>query len=150
MNEELKRQTYDLMLEHPTWSDQEIADKLNVSRSAVWRVRNKIVVGIDYELTKKIAGKFLVDFQMASDYFTKQIERLEQLKTQEQIVYHTNAKTGGSFAIKEPLNPMDILQIEKQQTELWKARLFLCRQNEAIQIMKLIQNGQLQLSKPDN
>ena len=142
MNSELKTQAYQLMLDHPTWTDTQIGNDLNVSRSSIWRVRCKIITAIDYELAKKVAGKFLVDFQMATDYFKTQIERLEQLKIQEKTVHHST-KDGGVFRTQEKLDPLDILQIEKQQTELWKNILFIARQGEAVEVMRLIQNGRI-------
>ena len=78
---------------------------------------------------------------MASDYFMKQIENLEELKTQRKSVI---IKTKDDCMVQTiPLEPMEILQIEKQQTELWAKIIFLCRQNEAIEVIKLIQNGEL-------
>ena len=116
MNSELKTQTYQTILDHPTWSDRQIGEHLNVSRSAVWRVRCKIISAVDYELAKKVAGKFLADFQMASDYFKTQIERLEKLKEETKTVYHST-KDGGTFTTEEKLSTLDILAIEKQQKE---------------------------------
>jgi hypothetical protein len=108
----------------------------------VWRIRCKIITAIDYELAKKVAGKFLADFQMATDYFKTQIERLENLKTREKTVHHST-KDGGVFTTEEKLSPMEILAIEKQQTELWKNILFIARQGEAVEVMRLIQNGRI-------
>ena len=90
MKAELKELVYKEILEHPTLSDYQISAKLNVSRPMVWRIRNKLIGAIDYELAKKVAGKFLVDFQMASDYFKLQIERLETLKTQNKTIQRNN------------------------------------------------------------
>lgn len=142
MNRELKTKTYQTILDHPTWTDRQIGEHLKLSRSAVWRVRCKIISAIDYELAKKVAGKFLADFQMATDYFKSQIERLEQLKKETKTVYHST-KDDGSFTTKESLSPLEILQIEKQQTELWKNILFIARQGEAVEVMRLIQNGRI-------
>jgi len=142
VNSELKTQTYQLMLDHPTWSDRQIGDDLNISRSAVWRIRCKVITAIDYELAKKVAGKFLADFQMASDYFKTQIERLEKLKNKPKTILR-ETKEGGTFADEIPLSTLDILQIEKQQTELWKNILFVARQGEAVEVMRLMQNGRI-------
>lgn len=148
MDDELKRQVYDAILQHPSWSDYQIAEELNLSRSMVYRTRCSIIKTLDYKLAQNAAGKFLTDFQMAADYFRKQIERLEELKKMEKIVYHRNDKTGGSYATKEPLDALDILQIEKQQSDLWTKILFLARQGEAIEVMRLIQNGTIKQQLP--
>lgn len=122
--------------------DRQIGEHLNLSRSSVWRVRCKIISTIDYKLAKKVAGKFLADFQMATDYFKTQIERLEQLKEQTKAVHHYT-KDGRAFTTDEELSPLDILAIEKQLTELWKNILFIARQGEAVEVMRLIQNGRI-------
>jgi len=142
VNSELKTQTYQTILDHPTWTDRQIGEHLNLSRSSVWRVSCKIISAIDYELAKKVAGKFLADFQMATDYFKTQMERLEQLKEQTKTMHHST-KDGGTFVTDEKLSPLDILAIEKQQTELWKNILFIARQGETVEVMRLIQNGRI-------
>lgn len=142
MRQELKDAIYTKILEFPAASDYVIADKLKgVSRSTVYRARNKLVKAIDYELAKQVAGKFLVDFQMASDYFKLQIERLEKLKEKTKIIQRNNVTTGKVESNEVPLDPIDILAIEKQQSELWKNILFLARQGEAIEVMRIMGNG---------
>ena len=143
MKAELKELIYREILEHPTLSDYQLSAKLNVSRPTVWRVRNKLIGAIDYELAKKVAGKFLTDFQMASDYFKLQIERLEKLKTQSKTIQRNNMSTHEIETKEVPLDPIDILAIEKQQSELWKNILFLARQGEAVEVMRIIGNGRI-------
>ncbi|GEM_PF-3612110 len=147
MNGELKKVVYQTILTYPTKSDYEIADhlneqKYNVNRSLVYRTRNKLVGAIEYTLAQKVAGKFLADFQMASDYFKLQIERLENLKSRKQTIFK-KAPEGHMYPEEVDLGPMEILAIEKQQTELWKNIIFLARQGEAIEVMRLIQNGRI-------
>ena len=142
MNNELKKQCYTLMLKKPTWNDRQIADELNLSKSTVWRTRKSLLSTIDHELAQKIAGKFLAEFQMATDYFKLQIERLEELKLLEKTIFK-KGKDGQHYAETVPLEPLDILAIEKQQTELWKSILEFARQGEAVEVMRLIQNGKI-------
>jgi hypothetical protein len=140
-HEQLVKNIYNQMLTFPTKSDRAIARDLNLGHSTVSRYRKKLYVKIDYELSRQVSSKFLTHFQMASDYFMKQIENLEALKGQKKVI---PIKTKDDFFIQPiPLDPLDILQIEKQQTELWAKIIFLCRQNEAIEVIKLIQNGEL-------
>ena len=71
----------------------------------------------------------------------RQIEKLEDLKDQRKSVL---VRTKDDFTVQSlPLEPIEILQIEKQQTDLWAKIIFMCRQNEAIEVIKLIQNGEL-------
>jgi hypothetical protein len=52
------------MLTYPTKSDYQIAQELNLT-SSVYSARLKLITAIDYEFVKKVAGKFLTEFQMA-------------------------------------------------------------------------------------
>jgi|APSaa5957512535_1039671.scaffolds.fasta_scaffold03090_7 hypothetical protein len=139
MNKEVKRQCYKLMLTKPSWSDPQIAKSLGISRGVVFRTRKTLLSTIDYELAQNVAGKFLVEFQMASDYFKLQIERLDELKEQKNTVL---LKDGSIEEI--PLNPLEILAIEKQQTELWKNIIEFASQGEAVEVMRLIRDGKIQ------
>ncbi len=40
----------------------------------MYRIRLKLISAVGYTLAQNVAGKFLVEFQMATDYFKKQIE----------------------------------------------------------------------------
>lgn len=148
---------YNQMLTFPTRSDRGIAKSLNLSQPTVSKYRRKLYVAIDHHLAKNVAGKFLAHFQMGSDYMMKQIEKIETLKEEAQGFKEDGTKTvfkkgseGQSYAEEEDLNAFDklvinkeIAALEKQQTELWSKILFLCRQSEAVEVIKLIQNGEL-------
>ncbi len=149
LKEEKKLEVYRTIVEHPALSDYEVADKLKgVSRSTVNLCRKQFIEKLDYELARNVAGKFLADFQQASDYFKIQIDRLENLKKEKKIL-HEYDEQGNKIAGETDLEPLDILAIEKQQTELWKNIIFLARQSEAVEVMKLIQNGRITIdNKP--
>lgn len=143
MNKKLKDEVYHTILQHPALSDYKIADKVGVSRGMVWNVRRKLALTLDYQLTRNVAGAFLTEFQMASDYFKIQIERLEDLKQRKKTVQRNNVTTGKVETREVPLDPIDILSIEKQQTDLWKNLLMLARQGEAVEIMKMMRDGRI-------
>lgn len=142
LREELKKKIYTIMITYPTRSDYEIGRVLHIPRSTVWTFRKSLISAIDYQLARNVAGKFLTEFQMATDYFKLQIERLENLKEKKKTIFKKGDE-GQSYAEEISLEPLDILQIEKQQTELWKNILFLARQGEAVEVMRLIQNGRI-------
>ena len=157
-----EKEVYTHILTYPTKSDYTIADELNLSRSHVWRLRKKIIGAIEYTLAQKVAGQFLLDFQMAGDYFKTQIGKLEKQKTETEGYKENGKKTiykkgkeGQSFAEEVDLNEFDKMQInreireiEKQQTDLWVKIMMFARQGEAIEVMRLMKNGTIQL--PDN
>lgn len=154
MKNELKQTVYRATLQWPTKSDRQIAEDVGVSRALVWKSRIKMIKAIDYTLAREVAGKFLVEFQQAADYFKMQIEELEkrkyeieQLKGKTKTIFR-KGENGQSYADTVPLEPLDIAKlideqvtIEKHQTELWKNIIFLARQSEAVEVLKVIQNG---------
>jgi hypothetical protein len=142
MKAELQKAVYKDVLTYPTRTNQEHADSLGVSVSTIKRAKKKLLLALDYEIARSIAGKFLADFQQASDYFKLQIERLEELKDKEKTVFFKGPE-GQSVPKTVPLEAMDLLAIEKHQTELWKDIVFLARQSEAVEIIKGIQDGRI-------
>lgn len=108
----------------------------------MYRIRLKLISAVGYTLAQNVEGKFLVEFQMTTDYFKKQIEWLEELKKEEKTIFKKD-KDGQSYVDQASLEPLDILAIEKQQTELWKNILFLARQGEIIEIMRLMKDGRV-------
>lgn len=137
----ISQQIYNIILKYPTKSDREIGKELNLSHMTVFRFRKKLYVGLDHHLARNVAGKFLTHFQMGSDYMMKQLEKLEELKKEQKTIFKKGAE-GNSYTEKIPLEPMDILAIEKQQTVLWEKIIFMCRQSEALEVIKMIQNGE--------
>jgi len=138
----ISEKIYNLILQYPTKSDNALSKELNLDNKTVTKYRKKLYVGLDHHLARNISGKFLTHFQMASDYFMKQIEKLEELKKEQKTIFKKGAE-GQSYAESISLEPMDILQIEKQQTVLWEKIIFLCRQSEAVEVIKMMQNGEL-------
>lgn len=154
---QVRENTYKYLITHPSKSDQQVADEFGISRGFVYNLRQKFVRKLDYELAQNIAGAFLVDYQHASDYFKLQTTELEGEKIKLRDLQKSGQKTifkrnkeGDSYAEQVDLDAMDKLQINrdirdimKQQTDLWKNVIFLARQGEAVQIMKLIQSGRI-------
>lgn len=141
MKQELKVQVYKEFLERPDSTDYEIAERLNLSRSAVWRARNKVIRSIDYKLAASVAGKFLVDFQMASDYWKKQISELEDQKSKPNKVLVMTKD--GPQEKEVPKSDAEIREIMRQQEDLWKNILFLARQGEAVEVLRLMEAGRI-------
>lgn len=142
-SDETIEKIYHLMLSSPTKSDRDIAKIVKINNKTVSAYRKKIMIRIDDHLASNVAGKFLLHFQMAMDYFKIQIERLDKLKEQTKTVVHSK-KDGGSWTTDEKLSPMEILELEKHQTRLWENIITLCSQGEVIEVMKLMQNGTIQ------
>lgn len=147
------------MIKYPAKTDDKIASDIGIGRSTVWRLRQKLIGKIDWELAQRISGQFLTDFQTASDYYKLQIQELEDMK-QEHIkskvggkkTIYKKGKDGQTYAEEVDLNTFDILEIDrdirsimKQQQELWKDILFLANQGKGVQIMRLIASGRIQL-----
>lgn len=154
---QVKTDVYTYMITHPSKSDYQVADKFGISRGFVYTLRQKFVRKLDYELAQNIAGAFLTDYQHASDYFKLQTTELEEEKKLLRVLQEEGVKTifhksedGPTYPEQVSLDAMDKLQINrdirdimKQQTDLWKNVIFLARQGEAVQIMKLVQSGRI-------
>lgn len=152
----LKDKIYDKILRYPALSDIDIGNEFGVTRGYVYQLRQKFVRKLDFVLAQSIAGAFLSEFQQATDYFKSQVSRLED-KIQEyeenkkgtKTVYKMNA-TGQKYAEDIDLNAMDKMEIDnnirdimKQQQSLWKDIVLFARQGEAVEIIKMIQDGRI-------
>jgi len=157
----IAEQIYKSILRYPTKSDVTLGKELNLSHTTVNKYRKKLYAGLNHHLAKDVAGKFFTHFQMASDYFMTQIEKLEVLKEEAQSfkegggtkTVFKKGKNGNSYAEEEKLNAFDkliinkeIAALEKQQTDVWAKIIFMCRQSEAIEVMKMIENGVISIS----
>jgi len=152
----LKETVYDTLIKYPAKTDSTIAKETGVSRGYVWALRQKFIRKLDWALAQNVAGAFLAEFQMASDSFKLQINKLEdkiqemeELKGGEKTIFKKN-KEGQSYAEEVKLNSMDMLIIDKEirdcmrmQHELWKSLLSLARQGEAVEVMKMVQSGRI-------
>jgi len=160
VNNPISEQIYKSILKYPTKSDIQLGKDLNLSATTIGKYRRKLYTGLNHHLAKDVAGKFFVHFQMASDYFMTQIEKLEKLKEEAQEFKENGTKTvfkkggeGQTYSEEEDLNSFDkliinkeIAALEKQQTDIWTKIIFLCRQSEAIEIMKMIENGVISIT----
>ena len=126
MKDEIINSVYLEKLKNPIIQQKEIANKLNVSEATVSRALKILLGSNDFKLGQMLAGKFLEEFQMATDYWKMQIKSLEELKDGE-------ADTD------------TLLKIMKEQSDRWEKILFLARQGEAVEVMRLMKNGAIQL-----
>jgi hypothetical protein len=141
MNKQLQQVIYNTILEYPAKSDYELTDilkqkKIHVSRSTVWKARTKFVSALDYQLAQKTAGKFLADFSMAAEYWKKQIDQLEEQKSNPNKVLIMTKE--GPQEKEVPKSDAEIREIMRQQNIL-----FLARQGEAVEVMRLMQSGRI-------
>ena len=123
MKDEIKQSVYLERLKDPISAQKDLAIKLGISESMVSRAMKSMIGTHDYQLRQLLAGKFLEEFQMASDYWKMQIKLLEDLK-------------------KESDNET-IIKLMKEQSDRWEKILFLARQGEAVEVMRLMQNGRI-------
>jgi len=125
VNDEIKQSVYLEKLKNPIIQQKEIAQKLGLSEPMVSRAMKSMMGTHDYTLRQMLAGKFLEEFQMASDYWKTQITLLEELK--------------------EESDTETIIKLMKEQSDRWEKILFLARQGEAVEVMRLMKNGAIQL-----
>ncbi len=123
MKDAIKQSVYLERLKNPIATQKELSIKLGISESMVSRAMKSMIGTHDYQLRQLLAGKFLEEFQMATDYWKLQIKQLEDLK-------------------KESDNET-VIKLMKEQSDRWEKILFLARQGEAVEIMRLMKNGRV-------
>jgi len=152
----LKESVYATLIKYPAKTDVQIALETGVSRGYVWQLRQKFIRKLDWALAQNVAGAFLAEFQMASDAFKLQINKLEdkikeleELKKGKKTIFKKGAD-GQTYPEDVELNSMDKLLFDreirdtmKQQHELWKSIVHLARQGEAVEVMKMLQDGRI-------
>ena len=133
----------DAFLKYPTKSDNEIAKIIGVSQPVVSKYRREHDLAIDTEFIAITAGKFIHEFSQASDHWKVLIEELEALKNGKKTIIKQNAETGGFFKSEVDLEPLDKLQIIREQANLRSRILFLASQGEVREVIKVMRSGQL-------
>lgn len=133
----------DAFLKYPTKSDNEIAKITGISQPMISKYRKEYNITIDKEFVAIVAGKFISEFGQAVDHWKLLIDELEALKSGKKQVIKQNSETGGYFQAEVPLEPMEKLQLIKEQATLRSRILFLASQGEVREVIKVMRTGQL-------
>ena len=146
----------DTFLLYPTKSDREIAKEFKVGHVKVSELRNEMAKYYDTEFSSMTAAKFIQQFQIALDYWTSQIGKLEERKTQmnalldEKVTIFKKAEEGHFYPEEVDQSPQDklkihteIAKIEKQQSELKEKILKLASMGEVKAVIKMMKNGRI-------
>ena len=139
-----KKQTArDAFLKYPVKSDNEIAKITGISQPMISTYRKEYSISIDKEFLAIIAGKFISEFGHAVDHWKILIDELEALKNSKKIVIKQNSETGGYFQAEVDIEPMEKLQLIREQATLRARILFLASQGEVREVIKVMRTGQL-------
>jgi hypothetical protein len=130
-------------LKYPTKSDNEIAKIIGVSQPQVSKYRKEYSLAIDTEFIAITAGKFIHEFSEAAEHWKILIDELEELKGGKKTIIKLNADSGGYFKSEVDLEPLDKLQIIREQANLRARILFLASQGEVREVIKVMRSGQL-------
>ncbi len=133
----------DAFLKYPTKSDNEIAKITSISQPMISTYRKEYNISIDKEFLAIIAGKFISEFGHAVDHWKILIDELEALKQSKKIVIKQNSETGGYFQAEVDIEPMEKLQLIREQATLRARILFLASQGEVREVIKVMRTGQL-------
>lgn len=128
---------------YPHKSDRAISRIIGISQPVVSKYRKENNDIINKQFVSEVAGRFILEFGDAVDYWKMQIDELEELKTGEKQVIKQNSENGGYFQAKMPLEPMEKLQIIKEQANLRARILFIASQGEVREVIKVMRTGQL-------
>lgn len=135
----------DAFLKFPTKSDNDIAKITGISQPMISTYRKEYNISIDKEFIAIVAGKFIMEFGQAVDHWKILIEELEALKGGKKTVIKQNSETGGFFQAQVDLEPLEKLQLIKEQAVLRSRILFLASQGEVREVIKVMRTGQLPL-----
>lgn len=135
----------DAFLKYPTKSDNDIAKITGISQPMISTYRKEYNISIDKEFIAIVAGKFIMEFGQAVDHWKILIEELEILKGGKKTVIKQNSETGGFFQAQVDLEPLEKLQLIKEQAVLRSRILFLASQGEVREVIKVMRTGQLPL-----
>ena len=127
---------------YPSYNDAQIARLVKVSEPTAQKYREEYLSKMDVEFIKMTAGRFIMEFGEASDYWKLQIDELETLKVSKKTIYKTGSE-GQKYQQEVELEPMEILAISKQQTLLREKILFLAAQGEVREVIKVMRSGKL-------
>ena len=139
-------QARDAFLKFPTKSDNEIAKITGISQPMISRYRKDYDLQVDSEFIAIVAGKFISEFGQAADHWKSLITELEEIKKGQKIVVKQNTDTGGYFSAKVDLDPLEKLQIIREQATLRARILFLASQGEVREVIKVMRIGKLPAS----
>lgn len=130
-------------LKYPTKSDNEIARITGISQPMISQYRKQYNIAIDKEFIAIVAGKFISEFGQAVDHWKILIDELEAIKGLKKTVVKQNTDTGGYFSAQVELEPMEKLQLIREQANLRSRILFLASQGEVREVIKVMRTGQL-------
>ena len=143
-----KQQTAkEAFLKYPTKSDREIAKITGISHTMISKYRNEYNIIIDKEFIALVAGRFISEFGYAVDHWKILIYELEVLKTRKKSIVKQNTESGGYFQAEIDLDPMEKLQLIKEQAALRSRILFLASQGEVREVIKVLKTGKLPVLK---
>ena len=138
-----KQAAKEAFLKFPTKSDNDIAKITGISQPMISTYRKEYNISIDKEFIAIVAGKFISEFGQAVDHWKILIEELEVLKSGKKQIVKQNSETGGYFQAEVPLEPIEKLQLIKEQATLRSRILFLASQGEVREVIKVMRTGQL-------
>lgn len=139
---EVEKRLRDILHQFPSYQDIQIARNLKITRKTVAKYRHEVSGQYDDAFVKIVAGKFIVAYGYASDYWNSQITELEELKNSKKIISKIDSE-GQKHTEELDLEPMEILAICKQQAELQKMILVLAGQGEVREVIRIMRTGKI-------
>ena len=133
----------DAFVKYPLASDNDIAKMTGVSQPTVSKHRKDYTLAIDTAFIAMVAGKFIQEFGKAAQHWSAMIQELEELKEEKKTIVKQNTETKGYYTESVPLDPMEKVQIIKEQANLRARILFLAGQGEVREVIKVMRNGNI-------
>lgn len=116
LNTEPQKAIYRLRLKYPSWTQQQIADELNVSRSLVTKIDKKRKVVSLIQVPEQVKKRAYQSMEETGDAIEMYLSELEDLKTKKKEVIHFDKDTGPQKILVDQ-SPIEIKDIIKTQIE---------------------------------
>jgi len=139
-----KDKVLDLINRFPTKTNRDIAKETKCNETTVAKYRKDIDLRYDSDFVSIVAGKFIKAYGRAEEYWLKQIDRLEELKNSKHTIPITDPKTKLVVdTVEVDLEPLEILAIEKHQSELQEKVLYLASVGRVRTVINMMRVGKI-------
>ena len=140
---EAQKAIYKTRLQYPGWTQQKIADHLNVSNQLVSKVDRKRKVASLIQVPNLVKKKAYQTMEESADVYEMYITELEEKKRGKKTIIKQNPETGDYFKAEIDLEAMDIVAIIKEQVNIRSKLTELRTLDEPIKVLEWIGNHKL-------
>lgn len=129
-------------LKFPLKSDREIATLTKIDNSTISKYRKDFGLDVNKSFMEMTADQFVGEIGEAIQHWKQLLEENEKLKSDNKTILLQNKITGESHKQKIPLDPLEILQINKEIRVLREKIVMMGQQTKVRIIMRKLKNNE--------